>query len=446
MLYICTKGNRRRDHQVLWANKFEDLIVECLDLLINDLDEIKARDLSKAQRAGLQTRRNLFSEEKKLFLQYFALQLFFDNKSIFNLEYLKSKITEYFTREHRIRSSDVILQGLVEDNPSKPNFALQLIYQGVFVLVDKSKSETSYDFPQRRFREVLASRYIATPERYEQLLANIEKRQFIEFLAVFFSSTGFRNLAFQAESFAHILEKSKWQIETDYYVRVTRQFMKYKPDDYDIAKVVGHFLLECLAARVYFRISKDVLKKYKPDTEIMASLAPTFKDAIAKSDPNRLSLCCTLLSTYNPPLLTELLSAAVSAQVGNRVLLPVLFQYLLHTNSDPIVNLKDDEVFLDFCYAFAHHLSTHSKLPPRFAGRLLDILTSLTDERLLVLFYFIQKYSLHLYEDMQDLLELDVEPELFVHSEEAKITNESEPRSAPSEGYLITEHPSAKWS
>lgn len=440
MCYIyAQKAIEEENHEVLWANKFEDLIIECLDLLINDLDEIKARDLSKAQRAGLQTRRNLFRKEKTLFLQYFALQLFFDNKSVFNLEYLKSKIHEYFTREYQISDSDMILQGLEEDNPSKPNFALQLIYQGVFVLVDKSKNETSYDFPQRRFREVLASKYIATPKRYEQLLANIEKKQFTEFLSVFFSSTGFRNPTFQAESLAHILEQSKWQIETDYYVRVTHYFMKYKPSESDVSRVVRRFLLECLASRVYFRISKDVLTHYKPDAEIMDSLPGMLRDAAEKADPNRLSLCCMLLNTYYPALLTEILAAAVIAHIHNRVLLPVIFQYILQTKSELLPDLKEDQVFLDFCYALAHHLSIRGNLPPHVSGRILDLLMPLSEGKLLILFYFVQRYSPLRYKDLQRLLDFEFDSELFAHVEEAKGTNESEPFSVPSDGYLLTE-------
>src|ERR1051326_826402 len=440
MCYIyAQKAIEEKSHKVLWANKFEDLIIECLDLLIKDLDEIKARDLSRAQRAGLQTRRNLYSEEKKLFLQYFALQLFFDNKSIFNLDYLKTKISAFFTNEHQISNSGIILDGLNEDNPSKPNFALQLIYQGVFVLVDKSRNETSYDFPQRRFREVLASRYITTPERYEQLLANIEKKQFTELLGVFFSSTGFKNAVFQEESLAHILEGSKWQIETDYYVRVTRYFMRHKPHDYNVNRVVRRFILECLASRVYFRISEAVFNEYKPDMQIMNNLPATFRDALEKSDANRLSLCCFLLRTYNRTLLIELLSAAVTPHLHNRVLLPVLFQFVLKTKCEAFGDLNDDEAFLDFCYAFAHHLSTSGNLPPNVTGPILDRLTSLSRERLLVLFYFIQKYSPFLFWDMKSLLELDVDPELFVHAEEAKLTNDSTVNSPPSDAYLITE-------
>ncbi len=446
MCYIyAQKAIEEKNHKVLWANKFEDLILECLDLLINDLDEIKARDLSKAQRAGLQTRRNLYSEEKKLFLQYFALQLFFDNKSVFTLQYLKAKIIDFFKKEYVGFPSDTIIKNLSEDNPSKPNFALQLIYQGVFVLVDKSKSETSYDFPQRRFREVLGSRYIATPERYEQLLANIEKKQFTEFLAVFFNSTGFRNLVFQEQSLTYILQKAKGEVGTNYYLNVTRHFMKHKPDGYDVTTVVRRFLIECLAEGVGFRISKEVINQWKPDADLMTRLRTTFRDAVEAGDPGRLSLCCALLNAHNRVLLIELLSVAVRTESNNRPLLPVLFQYTLKTDPESVVALKeqlmeDREFFLDFCYALSHHLAASDRLSEQKLAPVLN-LAQTTETNLFILFYFVQKYSPNFYRELQSFFDFAIAPEVFAHTEDAKATATplEDRASERHDGYLITE-------
>jgi predicted NACHT family NTPase len=73
MCYIyAQKAIDANSFKVTWANNFEGLVFECINLLLNDLHEIKARDLPAAHRAALLTRRNAFLEEKQLFLQYFA--------------------------------------------------------------------------------------------------------------------------------------------------------------------------------------------------------------------------------------------------------------------------------------------------------------------------------------------------------------------------------------
>jgi len=59
-------------HDVSWVNTMPQLILECVSLLLRDLDEEKARDLPAAHRAALLRRRNEYRDEKFQFLHYFA--------------------------------------------------------------------------------------------------------------------------------------------------------------------------------------------------------------------------------------------------------------------------------------------------------------------------------------------------------------------------------------
>lgn len=263
MCYIyAQKAVDEKNHKVEWAKKFDDLILECCELLLNDLDENKARDLPKAHKQALLTRRNLFVEEKKLFLQYFSIQLYFDNKPVFTMPYLKEQLREFFEVEFKLPT---ILQDLDNDSASKPNIALQLIYQGVFVLVDTSRDEMFYDFPHRRFREVLASKYINTPERYERLLANAERKQFGEFLTVFFKSEIYSDLNFHNETLTLILHKALDHVVDKSFVGITLQFINLKPSHHNPSKIITRFLTDAVLSDKQFRVSIKLLKDYDPD-------------------------------------------------------------------------------------------------------------------------------------------------------------------------------------
>src|SRR5262249_7703442 len=64
MCYIyASKVIAAEDYKITWLQSMNQLVLECIGLLINDLDQSKSRGLATAQRAALLRRRNSFVEE-----------------------------------------------------------------------------------------------------------------------------------------------------------------------------------------------------------------------------------------------------------------------------------------------------------------------------------------------------------------------------------------------
>ena len=171
MCYVyATKALEKNSFKVDWSDRFNDLIIECIKLLLRDLDENKARHLSEVQKATMLIRRNRFPEEKYKFLLFFASTLFEDNKAIFSLKYLKEKMKFFFSEICKSENSKTILDEMNKLRLNKPDLALELVHCGIFVSVQNINGIRYFDFPHRRFREVLYSKYNDSPERYVYLL------------------------------------------------------------------------------------------------------------------------------------------------------------------------------------------------------------------------------------------------------------------------------------
>ena len=172
-------------------DSFYELIMTCVRLLLRDIDETKARDLPKAQQKALLKRRNTYLEEKEAFLKFFSYILFLKHQQVFDLYYLKKGIVEFF-KVYNSKNVERIVKELDSYLTSYPNFALQLIFCGVFVIVNVCDDTTYYDFPHRRFREVLACEYILRHGHYISILAYMNNGHLFEFISVFGNSPIFK--------------------------------------------------------------------------------------------------------------------------------------------------------------------------------------------------------------------------------------------------------------
>ena len=83
-VYVDVIRNER-DPLQSWRNGEYELIGICIDLLIKDIDEFKARALSNESRQALMNRRSGFLQGKRDFLEWFAAQSYFDDVRVFNL-------------------------------------------------------------------------------------------------------------------------------------------------------------------------------------------------------------------------------------------------------------------------------------------------------------------------------------------------------------------------
>lgn len=325
MCYIYAKQViAANGHEVTWHDSVSTLIGACINLLILDLDDNKARDLPPVRRAALLRRRNAYVEEKRLFLQYFAAQLITREVPLFTLETLKSEVAYFFSEECKTSNSSAILAELRRDVEGNPHFALQLIYCGVFVVSAIKPKEVLYDFPHRRFREVLAAAYINTPAKYLDILARRQSAGLAEFIKVFRTSGQYGDLGFHLSAFAMILERCRKDPVSPFYIKVSDGFLDEKPLGLEVSLPFSEFLSKALTEEgARFRLSSRLLHLCSNTPELRDRAELTCAEAVRAGQGSRallgwkvlhqLDLNSDMVSGSNAILSGPALSASVAA-------------------------------------------------------------------------------------------------------------------------------------
>lgn len=419
MCYIyASKAIEARDYRIHWRDSLYDLILECIKLLLRDLDEAKARDLPRAHREALLKRRNTYIEEKEAFLKFFAFKILIDEKGIFDLEYIKDSIRAFLTEEFQSPVGSRIIEELTETKASYPNMSLQLVFSGVFVIVDRNKSAVLYDFPHRRFREVLACEYISEPKIYIQLLENLNKTHLSEFLRVFYESPPFKSRNLHERTLAAILEEARRQpLGSGRYRLITERFIRIKPSDYDPSKAIGDFLDNCLgeqAAR--FDLSIELLKNFKPEPLFMERVVEALRYSLEHDDPERLSLCCALLRFYNKTLLQYMLSGAAEREWSsiNREVATVIFYWLYQVSPGSLLTLvaeMSDKSDLLLCLLYG--LAVQATVETVGGEFWRAFAEKLAEEQRLIFFYFAWLCGNPAYPGVQEACGFDLPASVF---------------------------------
>ncbi|KAA0070719.1 hypothetical protein CIW53_05040 [Rhodanobacter sp. T12-5] len=151
---------------------------------MEDLDKYKSRDASQSDRQAILNRRAAYPEEKYSFLSYFAVKLYECEKSFFDEEFVTERAKTFFSSEFEGSSADEIIRGLDSDEAAS-NIVKQIIFSGIFVLVDKRDGVRYLDFPHRKFREALAVDYFSHTSRIDRLVASISKKPYAELVLAF---------------------------------------------------------------------------------------------------------------------------------------------------------------------------------------------------------------------------------------------------------------------
>jgi hypothetical protein len=156
-----------------------NLVERCIRLLLSGIDKAKTAGLSPIDAKALMHRRSAWPDQKLSGLQYVASHMYVKNLASLTLDNLISLLTTFFRSNSQIADVDAILLGLSKSDPLA-NMAIQLTLSGVLVVVDRRDSQTIYDFPHRRFKEMLAVSYFTTTSGIDQLKSRINDPSFYE--------------------------------------------------------------------------------------------------------------------------------------------------------------------------------------------------------------------------------------------------------------------------
>jgi hypothetical protein len=307
MCYIYVNSIQESEQTAMtndWLSSTNNLILKCVEVLLEDLDEYKVRGLSKANRIAFIKRRSDNPVEKRKFLQYLSLRSIGDSQNVMSSEYISGVARDYFKEyPNSVLYNENKVNGIQNQSRSNnPDFITQLILSGVLVSIS-TYTDIFYDFPHRRFREALGAEAL-TEELFDKILSvKLKDRDVSEFVQFVFQQK------------PHLRNK----ILDDLYVKLsTGESNQY----YNLLIVNlltennyfegGSHLLELkiinwLKMGTAITLSQSLIVNSSFSTRLVEQLNITLKSET--STFNQIYLASALLARLNPELFKEIFSS-----------------------------------------------------------------------------------------------------------------------------------------
>ena len=289
MCYVyATRAVEANTHDVPWVKTMPELLLTCIDLLLIDLDSSKTADFLGPEYAAARTaylrRRNEWVKEKREFLGYFAGSLMIDQKTSFDPEYVREKTKVYFGT---VRQGDPVSERILKE---ESRFAWQLIFSGVFVMVDRHYGRVQLDFPHRRFREVLAAHYLNAAETNDKLLnLFLERHDLAEVL--------FTVLDRPEVIVGKILERSRFTGSKRFNLTLKAIAKNSQPQA--AYPTIVEFLKNAVFQDWYVPAAEVVPEIFRPEPDFFRSLTETLPLSYQHSSLNALLMTLFLLRKFD---------------------------------------------------------------------------------------------------------------------------------------------------
>jgi hypothetical protein len=294
---------------VSFVQAVPSLVLTCISLLLIDIDKDKARGIPVAQKAALLRRRGKYVDEKTQFLYFFSIRLLYEERNLFDLQYLREKAIAFFTTDYKGPNRDVILRELRNPERVGSDIAIDLIYCGVFVLVDRSANGVpTYDFPHRRFREVLASKYFDDlSDRASMIDRCIERPELTETLLVIFSVSKFKEEILRA-----ILGRVSGSTNPR-FGNVLLQCVQ-RDSQYDPTVALETFFLRAMREDTVFTLPYQLLDHLTDAQGLTTNIRTELYGAIVNGRSNSTTLGCYLLQRFNCEALFAILTGIATTR------------------------------------------------------------------------------------------------------------------------------------
>lgn len=406
-----------RNAEIEWQYTVEELIIECIKLLISDVDEDKVRKLPYTQRVAIMHRRNEFPDEKLRFLQYFALNLYIDEKTVFDREYLFNSAYNYFSNIDQSPKKDIILRYIEHISASPRALTNQIIFSGIFVIVHRNEKQELYDFPHRRFRETLALNYLVDYDP-KFLLKNLDKKHLSEFILVSFNKCELRDVLLKK-----LLEHTLRNPKDTSFGKIIFQALNNLGKSYDSSQILMSFLDGAINKGTEFRLPKGVLNYLHIDSNWIDKLAVKFDKAVEKDRAFSISLICIVLNEFNRPLLHRLIKQHITSIENLTNTRIVLLRYIVEIEPKLFVQLLPIfEANLEFFNEFAYCATVFSKSNKE--KYYMQIHKKLKILRLKKIFaYWVHRNDLSIYQNLRSKERLKRGDEIIQDVSEADLLN-----------------------
>lgn len=247
-----------------WLNNLDILVIECVNVLLSDKDESKVFKLTQAQANAFLKRRNDFKLEKINFLYHFSLHLLIDGLNLFDYSQLQILVINFFKSKEPTPTITRILLEYENPQSNNENFSRQLIGSGLFTIISIENRVYKYDFPHRRFKEILALEALKEADNIQLLQDNIANKNLSEFIALAFENY----VEYQSTILSALLKLLEGNSNTLYINGLIQNCLRNAQVTGRINQTFEDWILKLLTDNKYASIDKNVVVKI--------SLSPTF--------------------------------------------------------------------------------------------------------------------------------------------------------------------------
>jgi len=318
----------------------EALILDCVNLLLIDLDEYKARKLPKPRAEEAISCLHRVVETKRKFLRYLAANAYLTHQSFFTEQSLRNDLSAFL--ETQTRSGEKERHNEGHRHPD--DLITQLIYCGLLPQIPMSSHHRAFDFPHRRFREVLASSYFSSPIEYMELLQSIRvtrQSAFSELLSVLKRSPQFNREDLHVATLDLIADQMLIGERDDRdVVEITEAFVKLAPVSIDLSRSIAKLVFRAIQTREpAFVASKALLSKLHAKLDDVANIKKCLLERLRANDLNCFTLTLDLLESLDPKGLQILITTLMEDQSLNSHVAAYLLRAAARTKMKNVVDM-----------------------------------------------------------------------------------------------------------
>lgn len=278
------------------------VISRCVKLLLLDLDKEKIINTPNlGKQSAFIKRRSDFLEEKMKFLNYFSAMLYQNKLNVFSESHLEKFMLAFLENEYDGANALALIKGV--QSGTKDSISNQLLFSGLFVTVGKLNDDFQFDFPHRRFREVLAATYYQNDNNIKQLLSQIDQIDYGELISVVYKETNRHN-----EIFDEILNKIFSGFSEVYFQRILLKIKTSGKNSTEYNPKIIERISNAITYDKYFTLDKLVLPNNLEAKYSTTELIHYIDQSITDSKLNSASALIDLLVTLYKPASFKLIN------------------------------------------------------------------------------------------------------------------------------------------
>jgi NACHT domain len=303
----------RIDPMLAWKKGANAIIRRCVALLLFEIDDHKTKGLSSISKKALLDRRSAWQSEKTALLQRIAGNSYREGKTLLTSEdimrYCRERIYELPDSEEIQK----IKKGLNSDD-SAVNIGSQLIFSGILLRVRGSDNKDLYDFPHRRFRELLAVDEFDTPQGAQFLAEHCLSENLFQLVLLYLESNSRWSIVLDGLCAEVVERETRKQSDSVFFAHALSRIR----DRSYLHNSVCNLILNAVESNRYPSLYlTSVLEAIDlKDRNFADRLRSIFCERVADGDAEACVFIYPILLAYSPKTAVEDLSDALAAING----------------------------------------------------------------------------------------------------------------------------------